>query len=250
MPLNLDTANIASESDIQGESNRPAVGRYLAVVKSAEERETKEKGLQGVNIEFEVLGGTTPGQAGQTLPAWFSYEGEDEAKTRKALLRCTRLALSLGLLQPGQPQAVAVDFESQAPGRLIVIEVAPNTFTNKNGQKIDSSQLAYMGMWSMGNPEVADVMAITEVREAAQAVLGPVAPQPQQPEQVQQQAPPAVNYPPTPEQVQANLATAGNGNGNAAGQAVQQQPAQQPAQQPVQQQPQTVGAGSDKWADL
>ena len=244
MPLDLDATQHQSENDITGGS-RPAVGKYLVVLKSAEEGESRTQGLQGLSVEFEILGGTTPGQAGLTLPAWFSYEGEDEAKTKKALLRCERLALCLGLLQPGQKGAV--DFQDGI-GRLLVIEVVPNSFENKRGQKVETTQIGYLGFWSMGNPEVADVMAITEVQEAARSVLGALPQQQGQPQPAQQQ----------PQQPPPQQQPAGGGNGQGQGQPAQQQPAPQQPQHPVAQpnaptQPPVQPAQTmqqSKWSDL
>lgn len=140
----LGATNVQSEDDIQGNA-RPLPGRYHAIVKEVDESMEK---VDKIIIEFEVLAGTTPGQEGRVVTEYF-------AVTEKAISRLTRLALVLGLLNPGEEER-DVAF-SDAIGRDLVIEVEPNEYTNKEGKEVKTVRVTYLGFWSTGNEAVADV---------------------------------------------------------------------------------------------
>jgi hypothetical protein len=149
----LNAENVKTEDDISGNS-KPLPGRYHMVVNSAAEKGSKKKGIPGLEIEFGVLAGTVPGQDGKTMQLFLSYIGEDDAKTKKCLDRVVRLALCLGVLQPGQ--AKEVDW-NEALGRELIVEVEEQEYTDKNGNQQKGSQVAYLGFWSLNNPAVADM---------------------------------------------------------------------------------------------
>ena len=157
--LNAQTAK--SEDDFSGNA-RPLPGRYHVAVNAAEEKGSKKKGTPGLEMEFQVIcDGLSPdgktrtgGQSGRTIPLFLSYIGGDDAKTETCLSRVTRLAICCGVLRPGE--AKEVDW-SEAVGRELVIEVESQEYEDQAGTKKSGSQVSFMGFWSLGNKEVANV---------------------------------------------------------------------------------------------
>jgi hypothetical protein len=157
----LNAENARSEDDFSG-SARPAPGRYHMAINHAEEKGSKKKGTPGLELEFQVIcdglcpdGKTkTTGQSGRTIPLFLSYVGADDAKTETCLNRVARLALCCGVLKPGE--AKEPDWQ-EAMGRELVIEVEAQEYDDANGNKKSGSQVAFMGFWSLGNKEVANV---------------------------------------------------------------------------------------------
>ena len=162
----LGATNVQSEDDIQGNA-RPLPGRYHAIVKEVDESMEK---VDKIIVEFEVLAGTTPGQEGRVVTEYF-------AVTEKAIPRLQRLAVTLGLLKPGEDDRNVLF--SDAIGRDLVVEVEPNEYTNKDGKEVKTVRVTYLGFWSTGNKAVADVPKYSAVAQA--------------PTQQQQQAPPAAD---------------------------------------------------------
>jgi len=137
----LGAQNVQSEDDLQG-FNSPLPGRYHAILKDAQENVSKAGNPQ-CQVEFEVLAGTMPGQEGKTITAWLSY-------SEKAQDQLIRFAIVTGLLKPGDANR-EIDF-TQAVGRQLVIEVEEREYEGKK-----KASVAYMGFWSVGNQEVAEV---------------------------------------------------------------------------------------------
>lgn len=131
-----------SEDDVGG--NRPEPGRYHSVITGADESFEK---VDKIVVDFRVLAGNKDGQVDRTITEYY-------AVSDKAMPRLKRLALCIGLLMPGEPEK-EVDFE-QAVGRQLVIEVEENEY-EKDGEKKKSRRVSWMGMWSLGNKEVADI---------------------------------------------------------------------------------------------
>ena len=75
----LNAQQAHSEDDFSGQS-RPVPGRYHVAVNHAEEKASKTKATPGLEIEFQVLAGSTSGQDGKTIPLFLSYLGSDDAK--------------------------------------------------------------------------------------------------------------------------------------------------------------------------
>jgi len=146
--VRMNAANVKSEDDISG-FQKPLPGRYHVVVKHVDESFEK---FDKVLVDFEVLAGTTPGQEGRELTEFF-------ACTEKAIPRLQRLALCLGLLTPGEPDK-DVEF-AEAVGRDLVIEIEENNYKDKTGKEVNGVRVGYLGMWSTGNKEVADVPKAT-----------------------------------------------------------------------------------------
>ena len=162
----LNTKNVQSESDIRGAYDMPCPARYHVAVNHAEEKANSD-GTPGVQVEFQVVcDGLAPdnktrttGQSGKVASLLLSYVSEkgDDA-TKSCLDRVTRLALSCGIMKCGEE---AEPDWNNAIGRELVIEIEPGKGTYKNkktGEEIQrKDQVAYMGFWSLGNPEVANV---------------------------------------------------------------------------------------------
>ena len=221
--VQLGAEGVQNETDIAGGSDRPEPGRYVVAIHEVKECEPGQHSDK-IIIEFRVLGGTVPGQNGRTFSEFFFL-------SEKALPRLQRLALAIGLLKPGEPPR-DITFVHSVDSQLIV-EVEHDTYT-KDGVEKKSCGLSYMGMWSLNNPEVADVMqaASADVAQQAQAQQNQAAQQPvQQPVQQQpvQQQSPVQPQPGQPGYVDPAY-QAGHVN------PAYQQPVQQ---QPVQQQQQT-----------
>ena len=142
--VRIGANNVKSEDDISG-FQRPLPGRYHVVVKHVDESFEK---FDKIVVDFEVLAGTVPDQQGRELPEFFSC-------TDKAIPRLQRLALCVGLLKPGQPEA-DVEF-TDAVGRDLVIEVEENNYKTKEGKEVNSVRVGYLGMWSTANEAVKDV---------------------------------------------------------------------------------------------
>ena len=157
----LNAQNAHSEDDFSGNA-RPVLGRYHAAVNHAEEKGSKKKGTPGLECEFQVIcdglsaDGKTPtsGQSGRTIPLFLSYIGGDDAKTTTCLNRVTRLAMCCGVLRAGE--AKEPDWQD-AIGRELVIEVEGQEYEDKDGNAKSGSQISFMGFWSLGNKEVANV---------------------------------------------------------------------------------------------
>ena len=158
--VRMGARDVQSESDVQG-SQRPLPGLYHVVVKDALAEwkvdadnggktweECEEDNAERLNILFEVLAGTTPGQEGREIRERF-YVSE------KAMPRLTRLALATGLLLPGEGEKEVVFAESV--GRQCVVELVPNKYKDRDGNDKETVQVAFLGIWSLVNPEVKDV---------------------------------------------------------------------------------------------
>lgn len=192
--VKMGSQNVKSEDDIQG-GDRPLPGRYHAAVKDVAyfakgadgkqfEVDESDSGAEKVVVNFEVLAGTVPGQAGKVITEYFAI-------SEKALPRLQRLAICTGLLSPGEAEREVLF--SQAVGRQLVIEVEDNHYTNAAGKEVKGVRVAYMGLWSLGNAAVADVPKDAEALQYAGAAKPQPAPQErQQPATQQQETEPAV----------------------------------------------------------
>lgn len=156
MGLNLSAKGAKSESDIG--TGKPAAGRYLAMVKEVDE--TMEKKDQ-VIVDFEVLAGNVPDQRGRILTEYFSISD-------KALPRLTRLALCLGLLRPDEVADVSF---AQGVGRVLFVEIEDHYY-EKDGKKNETVRVSFSGMWSVGNPDVADLHQVPEIAATINRLRG------------------------------------------------------------------------------
>lgn len=125
--------------------NRPKPGTYLAVVKHVDD--TFEKNPDKLVVEFEIISGTVPGQAGKTHSEWYSTEA-------KHIVRITRLAMCCGILQPGEERDVDLQL---LKGKALVICIEEHAYKDKLGNDKTGSQITYHGMWPIDHAEVKDV---------------------------------------------------------------------------------------------
>jgi hypothetical protein len=159
----LNAQNAHSEDDFSGNA-RPVPGRYHAAVNHAEEKGSKKKGTPGLECEFQVIcdglspDGETPtsGQSGRTIPVFLLSTAHDDPdpKQRVHNVRMTRFAYCVGLIGAGQMKEP--DWQD-AVGRELVIEVESQEYEDKDGNAKSGSQISFMGFWSLGNKEVANV---------------------------------------------------------------------------------------------
>jgi hypothetical protein len=143
----MGAKDVKSEDDIGG-YEKPKPGFYHVVIKHVDESFEK---FDKIVIDFEVLAGTVPNMEGREVSEFF-------ACSDKAISRLQRLALCVGLLNPGEPDR-DVEF-TDAVGRDLVIEVEDSEYEKmEDGKKVKKKKtaLTYLGMWSTGNKEVADV---------------------------------------------------------------------------------------------
>jgi len=163
MGLSLSAKGVKSESEVAG-GQKPVKGRYLAMVKAVDE--TMEKKDQ-INVDFEVLAGNVPDQRGRILTEYF-------AVSDKALPRLTRLALCTGILKPDEDKDVTF---ADALGRVLFIEVEEHSYKNKDGEMVNTVRVSFGGMWSVSNPDVADLHKVPDIAAMVNTLRGG-APQP------------------------------------------------------------------------
>lgn len=147
--MRADASQYKSENDIQGKP-RPVPGVYHVAVSSTDDSRAKVKGTK---IELEVLGGTVPGQEGKVIEQilWLDDNGNETEKH-------VRFCMAIGLIQPGATRDF--DFDAEAPGRQCVVRVE-EVEGKKDGKATGKKylQIANYGLdvWSVNNPEVANV---------------------------------------------------------------------------------------------
>lgn len=174
MGISLSAKGAKSESDVG--SSKPAAGRYLVMIKAVDETYEKD---DKIHVDFQVLAGNVPEQRGKILTEYFSTSD-------KAIPRLIRLALCTALLQPGEVKDVSF---MPAIGRVLFIEVEDNNYKNKNGEDVESVRVSFAGMWSVGNPDVADLHQVPEIAAKIAELRGQQGQQP--PAQTPPQTPPA-----------------------------------------------------------
>lgn len=148
MAVSLSAKGVQSESEVAA-GGKPSPGRYLVMVSKVDE--TMDKSDQ-IIIDFKVLAGNVPDQVDRVMTEYFST-------SEKAISRLTRLAMCMGLLQPDQVADVAF---SNGLGRVLFIEVENHTY-EKDGKKKETVRVSFGGMWSVGNPDVADLHQVPEI---------------------------------------------------------------------------------------
>ncbi len=137
--VEIGTTGIDSENDVAG--GFPDPGRYHVVIHNAEEESDK------VVVDFCILNGNKPNQEKKTLTERYYL-------TEKSLPRLIRLGVSCGFIPPNDLPKER-DF-AEAIGRQLIIEIEDSPY-EKNGVMKQGRSVSYMGMWSLGNSEVADV---------------------------------------------------------------------------------------------
>lgn len=144
MALDIDAQDVQDETEV-GQFKLPKPGRYHVVVKEVDESE--ETYQNKVVIEFEVKAGTVPDQEKRTIREFF-------ATTPKALPRLKRLAIILGLLKGGEKKQINF---VEGIGRQLVIDVEEHQYDDREGKKVDTVRIGFMGMY---RPTDADVKGV------------------------------------------------------------------------------------------
>ena len=144
MAINVNAQHVKSEKDL-GTPNRPLPGRYHVVINRVDESEQEYPNK--VVVDFEVRAGTTPNQEGRVAREFF-------ATTSAAMDRLIKLGLCTGLLKPGESKDVEF---SRALGCQLVIDVEPHSYTDKNGQTVETTCVAFLGIHKPDDRSVADV---------------------------------------------------------------------------------------------
>jgi hypothetical protein len=134
-------------------NNAPLPGRYLGIIQEAKEDETKGN-AGGIFLDILILSGTTPAQEGKVLKTWVWLPDPNSPKYNASHWdTITKLALVLGLIQPGQ---VNPSFDiTHAEGRQLVIDVEIQK--NRDGEETGYMQLKRCGTYSVHSPEYRDV---------------------------------------------------------------------------------------------
>jgi hypothetical protein len=148
MAMELDLTDIGSEDDLKGQ-NAPLAGRYHVVVHEIDD--TFER-YDKLIVTFKVLAGTTPEQEGKTHREFFSM-------SEKAMVRVKKLCLVTGVIKPGVK--AEVDFRDLI-GRQLVIELVDHEYEDRDGNKKETVQIAFLGMWSLSHADASDVPKDTE----------------------------------------------------------------------------------------
>lgn len=178
--MRMNSTGVKNENDLHG-FRSPQPGRYHVVVKNVDESFTKG---DWVSVEFEVLAGTIPGQEGLThTENMFLRDGSPTDQH-------VRFAIVAGILQPG----VEADVNLQhAVGRQLIIGLDKRKSKKEEGKEYTNIADYGMAMWSLTNPETADVprLPAPQQQSAAPAPVQQTYQQPQQPTPQQQYAPPA-----------------------------------------------------------
>ncbi len=171
----VSAKDCGSESDIVGGS-RLGPGIYHVAINHCAEEAAKSSGNPGLAVEFMAVreglvgyktkknakgrvvafeGGTpTENQSGRTLAKFFAFVGKDQDATDFCQKCVLRFALAANVVRPGEEKEP--DW-SEAVGRELIIEIDAAIYKDKAGNERSSSDLAAFGMWSLGNPAVANV---------------------------------------------------------------------------------------------
>lgn len=118
----------------------PLPGRYHVMVVGVDA--SLSKFPKSIAIEFEVLAGTTPGQAGRKHTEFMST-------AEAAQDRLLRLALATGILSPGEERDVVFQ---EAVGRQIIIELESHEYQGKTTRRVP-----FAGFWPIGHKDQSDV---------------------------------------------------------------------------------------------
>lgn len=151
----LDATKAKSTSDVNNDKNAPLPGTYMVAIKEVELGTGKkgDKSFTQEIVKCQVAGGTTPGQAGCDITIFLKHDELKDDYTSKH----TRFALATQLMFIGQK----VDdpdfaFFESAVNRFMVVRT--EEFTGGDGKKgVGVGGYGY-DMWSIADPEVADVL--------------------------------------------------------------------------------------------
>lgn len=142
--------------------------------------DNKGNPIDGIEVSYQILNGTTPGQRGKSLTEVL-YAPSDTQKDggKFCKKRLAKFGLATGLISPAQlGQRISINWEA-AVGRQIVIHVAEREYTKRDGTKGVGSQLDGLHMYAVTDPVAqavpkdAEALAILGITPAA-AVNAPM----------------------------------------------------------------------------
>lgn len=144
MTFQMDTSGDPNYDGVGAGFKRLPPGRFH--VEIIEVDETFQKQADKVVVMFDVLASTAPDQIGRRHTEFFST-------SPGAMDRLKRLAMVCNLIAPGEQKDVSFN---DAVGADLVIEIVPHSY-EKDGKKIETTQLDFGGMWATGHKDVAKV---------------------------------------------------------------------------------------------
>lgn len=152
----LDASKTTKASDVNNGGRKPLAGHFICSISDVKWNEKDEHEI----AECQVLGGTTPDQAGCEIALFLKRDEEGEFTDRHL-----RFALASELIRPGQ-KAENVDFEffRGAIGRFLVIRMEEWEKDGKKGVGVGGYGL---DLWSPTDPEVASIVAKMDGKAAA-----------------------------------------------------------------------------------
>lgn len=139
--LTLNTQGVKSTDDLV--SGYPMPGRYHAIVQAVDATMTNEKYPDQIMVEFQILAGTVPGQAGRKISTFFSVKKDAGVK------RFTAFAVAVGLMGYGEVKNVD---PNHAIGRQLVIEVEEQEYQGKVSKRV-----AWSGIYGLDHKDAKDV---------------------------------------------------------------------------------------------
>lgn len=153
----VDLNDIGDFDDVDA-GGLPAAGRYHVRLIDVEEQDDGEH-TPSSNLTFQILAGTTSGQRGKKVMERIYHPSSDlesmnDADKKKEVSKARR---ALGIAKRMDIYTAAdlkdgkeVDF-SEAIGREFIIDLKEETYQGKKSIRMD-----YMGIWTVGHPDVMD----------------------------------------------------------------------------------------------
>lgn len=139
--ITVNTQGAKSTDDLV--SGFPAPGRYHAIVNAVDATMTHEKYPDQIMVEFQILAGTVPGQAGRKISTFFSVKKDAGAK------RFAAFAVATGLTGLGEVKTID---PNHAIGRQLVIEVEEQEYQGKISKRV-----SWSGIYGLDHKDANDV---------------------------------------------------------------------------------------------
>ena len=171
VPFELDMTEYDSQEALDAGGN-PAAGTYHAVVAGPPKTDVMDKDhalLDCMEIRFQIICGTTPGQERTSFAERFFYpKAQQKDGGSFCRRRLTKLALAAGLISYADlGRKVAIDW-GQIEGQQVVLKVKDRKWTSeKNGTSGTAAELDGISLFHPLDPRVASVPKdIDLIREA------------------------------------------------------------------------------------
>lgn len=108
------------------------------------------------NLGFTILAGNVSGQNGKTFTERLYLRGSDDNKTRKAIARAMGFGKRMGVYTKADAEAGKPIELERAIGKEFIVELNPDTYTDKNGNERTAVRLSYMGIWGLDHPDAPE----------------------------------------------------------------------------------------------